>query len=96
MKTQSYLSTLNEFCRQFASYVTRNWLENHLNIYIYFDDKPVTIACYGLGKVNWSGESDPEYPFHNSLQKLISQVPKGTKEIHVEFNCEMSRRVDIE
>lgn len=54
---------------------------------IHLREDPLRIACYGLGKVNWSGESDSEYPFHKSLQALLPEIPKGADDIHVEFNC---------
>lgn len=86
-KSTTYLHLLETFCKDFGSYVTGNWKENHLNIYIHLREDPLRIACYGLGKVNWSGESDPEYPFHKSLQALLPEIPKGVQDIHVEFNC---------
>lgn len=86
-KSTTYLHLLENFCKDFGSYVTGNWRENHLNIYIHLREDPLRIACYGLGKVNWSGESDPEYPFHKSLQALLPEIPKGVQDIHVEFNC---------
>lgn len=86
-KSTTYLHLLETFCKDFSSYVTGNWKENHLNIYIHLREDPLRIACYGLGKVNWSGESDSEYPFHKSLQALLPEIPKGADDIHVEFNC---------
>lgn len=86
-KGTTYLHLLEKFCKEFGSYVTGNWKENHLNIYIHLREDPLRIACYGLGKVNWSGEADPEDPFYNSLQTLLPEIPKGVQDIHVEFNC---------
>lgn len=94
-KYESYLNFLEAFCKSFASYVTGNWRENHLNISVYLDEKPVKITCYGLGKVNWSGESDPEYPFHNCLQKLLDEIPDGTMVVDVEFNCGRMNKVNL-
>jgi len=86
-KNKTYLHLLEDFCKSFASYVTGNWKENHLNIYIHLREDPLRIACYGLGKVNWSGEPDPEDPYYKSLQTLLPELPKGVMDIHVEFNC---------
>lgn len=94
-KSTTYLHLLETFCRDFGSYVTGNWKENHLNIYIHLREDPLRIACYGLGKVNWSGESDPEYPFHKSLQALLPEIPKGVQDIHVEFNCGGMHNVNL-
>jgi len=86
-KDRTYLHLLEDFCKSFASYVTGNWKENHLNIYIHLRDEPIRIACYGLGKVNWSGEPESEEPYYNSLQALLPELPKGVVDIHVEYNC---------
>lgn len=94
-KNKTYLHILEDFCKDFASYVTSNWKENHLNIYIHLREDPLRIACYGLGKVNWSGESDPEYPFHKSLQTLLPEIPSGIRDIHVEFNCGRMYNVNL-
>lgn len=94
-KDTTYLHLLETFCKDFGSYVTGNWRENHLNIYIHLREDPLRIACYGLGKVNWSGESDPEYPFHKSLQALLPEIPKGVQDIHVEFNCGRMYNVNL-
>lgn len=94
-KSTTYLRLLEVFCKDFGSYVTGNWKENHLNIYIHLREDPLRIACYGLGKVNWSGESDPEYPFHKSLQALLPEIPKGVQDIHVEFNCGRMHNVNL-
>ena len=94
-KSTTYLHLLETFCKEFGSYVTGNWKENHLNIYIHLREEPLRIACYGLGKVNWSGESDPEYPFHKSLQELLPEIPKGVQDIHVEYNCGRMYNVNL-
>lgn len=92
---RNYMNTLEEFCKSFASYVTGNWRENHLNIYVYLDEIPVRIACYGLGKVSWLGESNEEYPFHISLQNLVAKISEVIQEIHVEFNCGKMYKVNL-
>lgn len=94
-KDKTYLHLLEDFCKSFASYVTGNWKENHLNIYIHLRENPLRIACYGLGKVNWSGEPDMDYPFHKSLQTLLPELPKDVMEIHVEFNCGTMQNVNL-
>ena len=94
-KQVPYMQLLENFCKDFGSYVTGNWKENHLNIYIHLREDPLRIACYGLGKVNWSGESDAEYPFHKSLQALLPEIPKGVQDIHVEFNCGAMRNINF-
>lgn len=75
------------FCKKFASYVTRNWKDNHLHIYVDVNDGEPKIACYGLGKVNWSGNSHPDYPFHNALVELVQSFPASRKQLSVEFFC---------
>ncbi len=84
---RNYINLLDEFCKEFAPYVADNWWENHLNIYIYLDEEPARIVCYGLDRANWLGISNSDYSFDESLQELISEVPTGTQEIYVQFTC---------
>ena len=84
---RNYINLLDEFCKEFAPYVADNWWENNLNIYIYLDEEPTRIVCYGLDRANWSGISNSDYSFDESLQELISEVPTGTQEIYVQITC---------
>lgn len=86
-KSKTYLGVLENFCKEFGSYITKDWKENHLSIYIHLKEKPLRVVCFGLGKVNWSGECAPEYPFCKSLQALLTEIPKDVEDIKVDFNC---------
>lgn len=79
---------LENFCKKFASYVTGNWRENHLHIYVnVIKDNPVEISCYGLGKVNFNSELEKDYPFYKDCIELIESFPENKDMLSVEFFC---------
>ena len=79
---------IKKFCEEFAGYVTGNWRNNHLYITIYpKDPEGVTCSCHGLGKVNWSGTIDDEYPFCQSLQAVLDTLPENAEVVDIAFFC---------
>lgn len=90
------MEALEAFCRKFAPYVTGNWRENHLNIYIRAYEDPVEVACYGLGKANWRGSVEPYEPFYEELQAVLRNLPEGYNDVSAEFNCGRLFNVKLE
>lgn len=45
--------------------------------------------------MNWSGESDTEYPFHNCLHQLLTKISSGTIVVDIEFNCGQMDKVNL-
>ena len=100
-------NAIENLCKKFAPYVTGNFRENHLNIYIrkqsseYKDGKWILIdkpclSCYGLGKVNWSGLVEEYEPFYEEFRKVLEMMPEKCYEIHVEYFCGRINKIEKE
>ncbi len=92
---ENYIATLEKFCKSFGSYVTGNWRQNHLMIYIHLYEKPLTIACYGLGKVNWSGKPEEGKEYNKILTELLPLIPDGIEEVKVQYNCGKICKIEL-
>lgn len=100
-------NAIENLCKKFAPYVTGNFRDNHLNIYISKDGvtmrngipcstgKP-NLSCYGLGKVNWSGSVEEYEPFYEEFRKVLDKMPEKCYEIHVEYFCGRINKINKE
>ena len=86
---------VEQFCKKFANYVTGNWRDNHLHIYVDIGSGQPRISCYGLGKVNYRGDVHPEDPFYEALLDLIKTFPEKARMLSVEFFCGKICKVEI-
>ena len=100
-------NAIEKLCEKFAPYVTGNFRDNHLNIYIRKEstqcingkwikvDDP-SISCFALGKVNWSGTVEKDLPFYEEFRKVLDMMPEKCCEIHVEYFCGRINKINKE
>lgn len=89
--------SIEKLCKKFAPYVTGNYRDNHLNIYIrkYPGEEP-DLSCYGLGKANWSGTVEEYEPFYKEFRKVLEKIPEKCVEIHIEYFCGRINKIEKE